>query len=281
MCPPIYFEITWEDASKNPYQKMALQPDRDIALKQWTDLVAAYRSLGVHIYVIEPQPGLGDMCYTANAAWGRENIFMLANFSPEARWPETKFHAAWLVGNRFSVYFLPENLFFEGQGDIVTLKNTYLYGYGVRNSLEAAEHIERVFRMRKPIIPLKLVSPRFYHIDMALHYLKARDTIAYCPEAFSEDALNVLGKIKGKRQEFYSDEIIQKLDNGRLNFLLNSVYISDANGNHAEILCWNIEYSPLPKKMQKLLTGVSYLTRDLSEFSLGGGAARCLTLFLD
>jgi len=280
MCPPIYIEATWEDPQKNAYQNMSVQPDKDLALKQWSELVGTYRRLGAEIYVLEPQPGLGDMCFTANAAWGRNGIFVLANFSPEGRRQETKFHARWLVDNRFSVHFLPEHLFFEGQGDIVTLKNAYLYGYGIRNSLEAMEYIKEVFRLKKQVIPLRLTSPAFYHADMALHYLKAKETILYYPEAFDEDSLQRLAKLKIKRVEFYADEIIQNVGSGRRNFLLNSSYIVSEN-SYTEVISWDIEHSPLPKKMQKLLAGVSYRTVNLSEFSLLGGGGRCLTLFLD
>lgn len=281
MCPPMYIEVTWEDKQRNPYQKKSVQPDKDLALKQWAELLGIYRRLSAEIYVLQPQPDLGDMCFTANAAWGRNNIFVLANLSPEKRRPETKFHARWLVDNRFSVYYLPENLFFEGQGDIVTLENAYLYGYGIRNDLEAMEHIKGVFKLRKQVVALRLATPQFYHIDMALHYVSAKKTIAYCPEAFDEDSLRRLAKIKIKRCEFYADEVIQDLGSGRRNFLLNSIYIAGAAGDFTEVLSWDIEYAPIPKKIQKLLAGIPYRTVNLSEFSLLGGGGRCLTLFLD
>lgn len=280
MCPPIYISATWEDFNKNPYQKLKSQPDASIALEQWSKLVGTYQKLGVKVFVLQPEPNLGDMCFTANAAWGRNGIFVLANFAPEERRKETKFHARWLVDYRFSVHFLPENIYFEGQGDIVTLKNAYLYGYGIRNNLEAIQEIKKVFRIKKPIIPLRLTSSYFYHLDMCLHYIKGVDTIAFCPDAFDEKSLNQLAKLKINKVEFYPDQIIQNKPDGKKNFLLNSSYIHSAKG-YVEVLSWDIEYSSLPTKMQKLLSKTSYVTVNLSEFSLLGGGGRCLTLFLD
>lgn len=278
VCPPIYFEITWEDLEKNAWQKKNNQPDKDLALKQWADLIKIYRQLGVRIYTLEPKEGLGDMCFTANAAWGRNNIFVLANFQPKERQKETPYHAQWLIDHRMSVYFLPENLFFEGQGDIATLKESYIYGYGIRNSLEAIDHIENIFRLRKQIVPVRLIDSRFYHLDLALHYVKKADAILYCPAAFDDYDLRKIERLKVKKLELDPEEIIQDFGNGSYNFLLNAVYV-----NQTEIFPWDVNHSEFPKKIQKFLEeeGVELITLNLSEFGRAGGSARCLTLFLD
>lgn len=279
MCPPIYFEIVWEDQTKNAWQRMTNQPDKDLALKQWADLVAIYRKLGVKIHVLEPKEGLGDMCFTANAAWGRDNIFVLANFKPKERRKETPHHAKWLIDNRFSCYYLPKKLFFEGQGDIVTLDEAYIYGYGVRNSLKAIYHIEKIFKLKKPIIPIRLVSPQFYHADLALHSSKSANAIIYCPQAFDEYDLKRIERLKVKKLELYPDEVIQKLDNGLFNFLLNAVYIGNT-----EIFPWDINYSEFPKKVVDFLDengNTEIVPANVSAFSPAGGGPRCLTLFLD
>ena len=278
MCPPTYVTVTWEDPKKNAWQKKANQPVKAIALKQWADLVAFYWKLGIEIYFLEPQMSLGDMCFTANAAWGRDNIFVLANFEPKERRKETPFHARWLVDHRFSVYFLPENLFFEGQGDIVTLKEAYIYGYGVRNTLEALYHIEDIFRLKRQIVAVRLIDPRFYHLDLALHYLKGANAILYCPAAFDDSDLRKIEKLKAKKIELYPEEIIQDLGDGSYNFLLNAVYLEKT-----EIFPWRVSYSEFPKKIKQFLEkkGIEVVALDFSEFGRLGGAARCLTLFLD
>ena len=278
MCPPIYFDIGWEDEAKNAWQKMTNQPDKDLALKQWADLVAIYRKLRVEIHILEPKEGLGDMCFTANAAWGRNNIFVLANFKPKERRKETPHHARWLLDHRFGVYYLPKKLFFEGQGDIATLKEAYVYGYGVRNSLKAISHIEEIFRLKKPIVPLKLVSPQFYHLDLAFHYSRSANAILYCPQAFDEYELRRIEKINARKFELYPEDITQKLDDGSFNFLLNAVYLGKT-----EIFPWSVRHSEFPQKVTAFLetNGIEVVTINLSEFSKAGGSARCLTLFLD
>ena len=57
-----------------------------------------------------------------------------------------------------------------------------LAGYGFRT--EPAAHAEAQEALGRPVVSLRLVDPRFYHLDVALAALDD-ENIAYYPGAFS------------------------------------------------------------------------------------------------
>jgi N-dimethylarginine dimethylaminohydrolase len=278
MCPPLYYSIDWEDPTKNPWMNKKNQPNFGRAFEQWAKLVELYRFLGLEIYMLEPQRGLGDQVFTANIAWGMNNVFVMANFSPEARKPETKFAAKWFAENRFSTYFLPENLLFEGQGDIITTKEAYLYCWGVRNSLESIDEIARVFNIKKPIIPLKLIDPHFYHGDVCIRYSKRRNAILFYPGAFDAESIKSIERLTAKKKEVSREFMVQEVGGNERNFPLNGSYIGNV-----ETFPWNDDLDDFPRDLRAWIErdGGEVVTLDFSQFGLSGAGHRCVTLFLD
>ncbi|OHA14159.1 MAG: hypothetical protein A3G49_02875 [Candidatus Sungbacteria bacterium RIFCSPLOWO2_12_FULL_41_11] len=287
MCPPLYYAINWEDPAKNPWMKMNKQPDRGKAIAQWGKLWHLYEFLGAKIRTLETVPCLGDQIFTANIAWsmpiwseeGNENrrTFIMANLAPELRRPEIIIAARWFAENRFSTYFLPEEMLFEGQGDIITTKEAYLYCYGVRNSLEAIEEIRKVFNLKKPIIPLRLIDPRFYHGDVCIRYSKRRDAVLFYPGAFDAESVKAIEKLKAKKKDVSREFMVQELFDGR-NFPLNGSYI-----NNVETFPWNDEIEEFPRNLKGWIErdGGEVVTLNFSQFGLSGAGHRCVTLFLD
>ena len=283
MCSPIYLEILEENPRLNPWMKKDAQPNKTTAFKQWHNLENALLSLGLEIWFIAPQPKLGDMCFAANAAWGRNNMFLMAQYHPEVWWrkDEIPHYAEWFVQNRHGACFLPKGIHFEGQGDIVSLNNSYIFGHGQRNSIEVVDYLEKHFRLKR-IVPVELVDSRFYHLDVALHFAKGANSILWCPDAFSKDSRRMIERLMAHERitglELSADEALQDLGRGRINFLLNSLY---AGPN--EIMGWNERFSEFPSKVRHFLEskGCTIWPIDVSEFGLSGGGARCLTLFLD
>lgn len=283
MCWPLYFKVLEENPRINPHMKKDVQPDIEIALPQWHRLKKTLFQLDLELCFIEPRPALGDMCFAANAAWGQDNLFFMSQYHPDVWWrtEETIHYATWLIQNRYGVCFLPDGIYFEGQGDVVSLNNSYIFGHGQRNSIEVIDYLDEKFRLKR-IVPVELTDPRFYHLDVCLHFARGANSIIWCPEAFSADSQRKIERLIGKEKlsslELTAKEAVQNLGEGRINFLLNSIY---AGAN--EVMCWDEEFSEFPARVKIFLEtrGCKIWPVNVSEFGRSGGGARCLTLFLD
>ena len=288
MCWPTNFSNNWEDPKLNPWMKLVRQPDVGIAMGQFGKLYHLYQYLKVKIYALPPEPSLGDQTFTANLAWGVpvwseesavRRMFVMANMAPEHRRPEVKIAARWFADNRFNTYFLPEEIGFEGQGDIITTKNAYLYCYGIRNSLKAMEEIKKVFNLKKKVIPLKLKSSSFYHGDVCLRYSRKRDAILFHPNAFDEEGVRSIENLNARKiKEVNEKFVVQELGSKGRNFPLNGCYIDSV-----ETFPWNDEVEEFPRSIRSWIEsdGGEVVTLDFSQFGLSGAGHRCVTLFLD
>src|SRR5436305_12767820 len=90
-------------------------PER--AQRQWESLYATLRRLGVTVELLEPQKGLPDLVFTANAGLIFGRRFFSARFRHEVRARETPYDDAWFQAHGYTVEKLPEGVFFEGAGD--------------------------------------------------------------------------------------------------------------------------------------------------------------------
>ena len=63
MCPPTHFDVSY---AINPWMQLAVPVDRALAQRQWETLVGALREAGAEVELLEPQPGLPDLVFTAN-----------------------------------------------------------------------------------------------------------------------------------------------------------------------------------------------------------------------
>ena len=60
----------------------------------------------------------------------------------------------------------------EGEGDLVFAGQAVLAGHGFRSDPAAGDELARLCGL--PVISLRLIDPRFYHLDTALAVLDAR-----------------------------------------------------------------------------------------------------------
>ena len=289
MCKPDYYGINWQDPKKNPWMNKDQQPDRMWVMLQWTNLVGLLQNLfgESNVNFLPPQPGLGDQVFTCNDAGlfelesGRK-VFVKANPAPEERKPESEIAAQWLRERGCNVYTLPEHLIFEGQGDIITTKEAYLYCYGIRNSRETMEEIEKTFKLSKPVIYLELVDPHFYHGDMAIRYSRFRDAVLFYPGAFSAESMRRIENLRAHKKEMREQWLVQEIErNGKLfgrNFPLNGCYIG-----RVETFPWNEFYGEFPRELRSWVEsgGCEVKPIDYSQFGLSGAGHRCTVLFLD
>ncbi len=278
MCPPRYFRIGTEDPALNPYMNTNIQPDHAEMMLQFKKLVRLYSEMGIQTCFLPPQEELFDQVFTANIAWGVADTFVMANLRPEWRRKETEIAAAWLAANGYKTVSLPPGIFFEGQGDIVTTKDAYLYCYGVRNSLEAIDEIKKLLPLEKPVIPLRLVSPKMYHGDVCIRYLGPEpDKILWFPGAFDEESNRAIERLSSQKFAVDGKFIVQELENGRRNFLLNGVY-----HKNMQTFPWDETAGEFPENVRRFVedSGQSVVTLNFSEFGLSGAGHRCCTLFL-
>jgi N-dimethylarginine dimethylaminohydrolase len=90
--------------------------DHALSVRQWNNLkdaVAAH----AEITLLEPQPNLPDMVFTANAGMVLGNVAVASRFRYSARQGEERFFCQWFEHNGFPLAPWPEDIFFEGAGD--------------------------------------------------------------------------------------------------------------------------------------------------------------------
>ena len=126
LCPPDYYGIEYEI---NPWMSRARGAEAAIAQKQWEQLHATLSKLDCKVDLIAPQPGLPDMVFTANAGLTISRKFIPSNFRHKERAGEQPFFADWMKQRGYEVQWLPENLYFEGEGDALFSGDVLFCGY--------------------------------------------------------------------------------------------------------------------------------------------------------
>ena len=156
-------------------------------------LKAALEATGARVEILPAEADLPDLVFTANAAVVLDGKALLARFRhPERRGEEVPFRAAFqgfvARGLLRAVAELPAGVFHEGAGDALWDDTRQLFwtGYGQRSDAAAGAAIAAAFG--RPVVPLELASPRFYHLDTCLRPLSGGEVLYY-PPAFTPDAL--------------------------------------------------------------------------------------------
>jgi N-dimethylarginine dimethylaminohydrolase len=256
MCPPDHFAVTY---SINPWMHPDEPVDAGLAARQWDALRDAYLALGHQVDVIKPIEGLPDMVFAANGATVIDGRVLAASFRDEERQPEGPAYREWFRTNGYSAIHDPEYVN-EGEGDFLYAGGAILAGHGFRSDPRAHHEAQEFFGL--PVIGLRLVDPRFYHLDTAIAVLDDTN-VAYYPDAFSQGSLSVLRRL-------YPNAVIATREDAEA-FGLNAV----SDGLH--IL--------LPQAATGLAAalkarGYEPIGMDLSELLKAGGSVKCCTLEL-
>lgn len=96
LCPPEHYGIEYEI---NPWMHRAQQAVSAVAASQWQQLKEQLQSLGCVVELIEPEPGLPDMVFTANAGLVVGNRFIRSNFRFPQRRGEEQHFEQWFARN--------------------------------------------------------------------------------------------------------------------------------------------------------------------------------------
>lgn len=253
MCEPAHFRVEY---AINPWMDPEAPVDPELAVKQWQRLRETLVDIGHTVHTLEPLPGLPDMVYAANGALVIDGTAYGARFRYPQRAAEAGAHRRWY--ERHGWRYVAPGPTNEGEGDLACVGGMVLAGYGFRTDPAAHQEVQEVFG--RPVISLRLVDPRFYHLDTALAVLdpSGRGRVAYYPGAFSPSSQAVLRRL-------FPDALIAD-ETDAAAFGLNLV----SDGRHVVI---NAEAGA----MAATLTAAGYVPVpvELSELHKGGGSAKC------
>ena len=262
MCAPQFFDVQYVI---NPWMEGNLH-SASIALarEQWQRLHEAV-SAHAEVRLVDPQPGLPDMVFTANAGLVHKGIAALSRFRCAERSGEQEHFRRWFDEAGFTVREVPTDAPFEGEGDaLFTPGGSRLWaGHGWRT----AESSHRCLQQLWPeceVVTLRLIDPRFYHLDTCFAPL-ANDDLLYYPPAFDSDSL-------ARIEAYYKPE--QRIAVGEedaLHFACNAV-------NIGKQIVLNQIGDSLQRELE--LRGFAVTQVQMSEFLKAGGAAKCLCLRL-
>ncbi|HTW04814.1 MAG TPA: arginine deiminase-related protein [Streptosporangiaceae bacterium] len=253
MCPPEYFTVEY---TINPWMNPDRPADAALALRQWQCLRDVFLRLGHTVHTIDPLPGLPDMVFAANGATVIDGQVLGSRFRYPQREAEGPAYLGWFAESGYPT--TAPRLVNEGQGDIVFDGHTILAGHGFRTNPDVAEELGALYGL--PVLSLRLVDPRFYHLDTALCVLDA-DTAAYYPAAFDDASRAALIS--------HFSELVEAKDEDAEVLGLNAI----SDGRHVV----------LPEQAAGLTAqiadkGFVPVGIDMSEFLKAGGGPKCCTL---
>lgn len=272
MVEPTYFNIEY---AINPHMRDAYGDlnviEKEKAQEQWANLRSVYEKLGFNVFVMKGVKDLPDMVFCANQSFpylniSNENSLLLSNMQSDIRQKEVPFFADFFREQNYlveSIMKRDEKHFFESTGDALWFpgRRFILGGYGYRTNSEVYNTLSE--KTDAPVIILKLVHPKFYHLDTCLSILDEK-TALFCPEAFNTEGIELL-------QEIFSNLIEVPLNE------------ADAPNFACNAHCPNQKHVILQKgsmKTQEALVqnGFIPIEVDTSEFIKAGGSVFCMKL---
>lgn len=258
MCPPDYYGIEYEI---NPWMDKRRPADKPIAHRQWNALYDLLTNrLGAQVELLEPVRGLPDLVFTANAGLVFRQRFIAGHFRHPERQREQPVFEKWFKGRGYEIHRLPEGGCFEGEGDALPMGSTWFAGYQIRSDIRAHQRISEL--IRREVLSLELIAPRFYHLDTCFCPLNHRQVLYY-PPAFDE----------------YGRKVIHE-------FIQEPITVSEADalrlGCNAIVIGREVILQEGCTELDGILrqSGFTVHALDLSEFHKAGGSAKCLVLYL-
>ena len=255
MCAPTHFSV---DYRINPWMHPDRPVDAERAMTQWRSVRDALLAAGHEVNLIDPQPELPDMVFTANAATVIGDRALVARFRHPQRAAESVLFAAAL--QELGLEVEQAQCINEGEGDFRPVGGVVLAGTGLRSEPGAAREAAEFFGI--PVVPLTLTDPRYYHLDTALAVLDD-DTVAYLPEAFDPASRGIL-------RDLFPDAITASAQDGAV---LGVNMVSDGR-----TVLMSAEAPDLGARIAE--RGFSVVPLELDELRKAGGGAKCCVLEL-
>lgn len=231
--------------------------DRQLANKQWEELISIYKDLGMQVSTITPISGLPDMVFAANGFVSIEKKAIVSRFRYLERQPENEYFNNWLVQNAFQVID-PGTIVYEGEGDTFLVKDTIYQGWGFRSD----ERISTIFKSAFPdkeVKLLHLVDDKFYHFDTCFFPVD-EDLVYYYAPAFDDISNRLITSSFRRAYTITQQEA--------MSFSLNSI-------RHNDTVIINSHSKRFGERLRSVGFTIVYV--DVSEFMKSGGSVKCLT----
>jgi len=261
MCAPELYDV---DYVINPWMEGNIHRScREQAMAQWKRLHGALAEIA-DVKLVDPQSGSPDMVFTANAGLVHKGVVALSSFLHPERQGEEPHFRKWFDDSGFCVCEMPRATPFEGEGDaLFEVDGSCLWaGHGIRTRESSHRRLSETWDV--DVIPLRLVDPRFYHLDTCFCPLFGGYAM-YFPSAFDADSLT---RIEARYPEH---KRVRVSDDDALRFACNAV-------NVGRTIVLNEISDSLRDRLQWL--GFRVVQVRLTEFLKAGGAAKCLVLRL-
>lgn len=259
MCAPDHYDV---DYVINPWMEGNIhKSSRDRAVEQWQGLFQILKDKAT-VELVEPQKGVPDMVFTANAGLVLENTVVLSRFFHKERQGEEPFFQKWFEDQGFTVHVLPKDLPFEGAGDaLLDREGRWLWaGYGFRSELDSHPYLAKWLNIE--VVSLRLMDERFYHLDTCFCPLND-GYLLYYPPAFDAYSNRMIELRVPEAKRIVVDEA------DAVSFACNAVNID-------RLVILNKISDDLKARIEECGFGV--IETPLTEFLKAGGAAKCLTL---
>lgn len=262
MCKPKHFGVSYVI---NPWMQGNIDrtsPDR--ATAQWRALLTIIARYA-RVELVDPEPGLPDMVFTANAGFVLDDICVVSRFRHRERRGEEGHFERWFRSRRFCALTMPPHLPFEGAGDaLIDRGMTRVWAAWGHRSARASHDLLRS-RLGVDVVSLRLVDARFYHLDTCFCPLDG-GYVMYYPPAFDARSNRLIERLVPAGLRIPIEEA------DALNFACNAVNIGST-------IIMNKASAGLRRRLQAI--GFALVETELSEFLKAGGAAKCLTLRLN
>ncbi len=260
---PDHFSVAYQI---NPYMDVTVQPDVELAARQWEGLVGLLGGLGARVEVLPPRPDSPDMVYAMNLGFAlggeRSRVVMSHMRYPERRL-ETETASRWFAAAGFDPAYVGQGAIGPHleAGDAFPFAGSLVVGFGPRTEKLALEHLAVELAVR--VVGVEIVHPAMYHLDLAFCPLDDRSALV-CLDAFAESSQAALLALV--------PEPIVITEAEALTFCANSVVVGRT-----------IVMPACPERVRGELeaAGFEIVLTDVSEFHKAGGSIRCLTNPLD
>lgn len=250
-----HYRIAW---AINPHMVPG-STDLPTARRQHRQLARALTTAGAHLIEAPFVRGAYDSVFTKDAALlqAREQrcSALIARFRHPERAPESSDRAAFLAARGAEI--VHADTYLEG-GDVAVANSCVFLGYGFRSERGSAELLGAHFE--RPVVALRLVDPRLYHLDMAFVVLPD-GTALVCREALAAESLRALERSPGIR------EVAGVSVEDALSMCLNLIAVGDTlvGGNHS-------------RRVSAIIAARGFRQDivPLDQFHRAGGGAACL-----
>ena len=261
MCAPEWYDVNYVI---NPWMAGNLhQSSRDAAFAQWKTLHQELQKIA-DVRLLHPRQGSSDMVFVAHTALVQHGVATLSSFAHPQRQTEEVHLRRWFREAGFLVWDTPRETAFEGEGDAMfNAAGDHLWAaHGSRTCRQSHRHLADAWHT--PVTSLKLVDPRFFHLDMCFVPLSGGELL-YWPGAFDAASLAQIEAAYSEEKRFILSEV------EAIQFACNLINV-DRN-----IIMGTVE-TDLARRLRTL--GYEVTELNLSEFIRGGGSAKALVLRL-